>query len=87
MQLYGYEDRDTRHRGKLLPVKDIYLAYKMINNNLLEYLLYITNDRYYTDKKVWMFEQNVYTQDIFNDYYMENEIKNQRDQRKRRNLK
>ncbi|MDD3173376.1 MAG: hypothetical protein PHF63_06920 [Herbinix sp.] len=83
-QLYGLEDRDTKHRGKLLPVKDIYLAYKMIDNNLLEYLVYITNDRDYPDKKVWMFEQTVDTQDIFNNYYMEKEIKNNK---KWRNLK
>jgi hypothetical protein len=78
MQLFGLEDIETNQKKRLLPIKEIDLAYRMIENNLLEYLVYITDDRRNPDKKVYMFVQNVYVQDVYNEYYMAKEYKNKR---------
>lgn len=83
-QLYGLEDRDPSQKCKTIPIKDIQLLYKFAENNLLEYLLYIKNDRDNPDKKIWFFEHNSYIQDIYNQFYMPSDIKNNK---KRRNLK
>lgn len=82
-QLYGLEDRDSKEKCKTIPIKDINLVYRMAENNLLEYLLYIKPDRDNPDKKIWLMEHNSYVQDVYNDFYMASDIKNNK---KRRNL-
>lgn len=79
---YGYEDyEENKEKIKTFAVKDINLVYRLLDENLLEFLVGVSSDWTNPSKKCYIFQLNTYVQDCINSYYMGSNKNNKRKQR------
>jgi hypothetical protein len=78
MYYYGLETDREKEPTKPIVVTDINLLYSLADNNLLEFLIGVRQDRKDKTKRVWLFDGNVHVQDIINSFYLSYGYKKQK---------